>query len=318
MRQVLIALAILLGSVPATAVSQVHVSIGINVPAYPTLQRVPGYPVYYAPSLRANYFFYDGLYWVFDGHDWYASAWYNGPWEFVDRFEVPVYVLRVPVRYYRAAPVYFRSWRVDAAPRWEVHWGDTWASRRSGWDRWDRNAVPAIAPLPTYQRQYTGSRYPQLSEQVVMHTQNYRYQPRDRLARQRFEELRARAPELERRTGRIEQENRRVVKEERKENRRAVKEERKEDRREARQERRVDRDERIQDRVVRERVAKGPPPHAEAKGWPGKGHERALERERPAPPEHAQAKGWPGKGHERAQNRERDDDHPGKGKGRDK
>jgi hypothetical protein len=42
-----------------------HVSIGINLPAYPQLVRVPGYPVYYAPRLNANYFFYDGLYWVF-------------------------------------------------------------------------------------------------------------------------------------------------------------------------------------------------------------------------------------------------------------
>ena len=38
------------------------VSIGINVPVYPRLVRVPDYPVYYAPGLQANFFFYDGLY----------------------------------------------------------------------------------------------------------------------------------------------------------------------------------------------------------------------------------------------------------------
>ena len=40
------------------------VSIGINVPVYPELVRVPGYPVYYAPRLESNFFFYDGMYWV--------------------------------------------------------------------------------------------------------------------------------------------------------------------------------------------------------------------------------------------------------------
>lgn len=43
------------------------ISIGINVPAYPRLVRVPGYPVYYDPRVDSNYFFYDGLYWVFQG-----------------------------------------------------------------------------------------------------------------------------------------------------------------------------------------------------------------------------------------------------------
>ena len=56
------------------------VSIGINVPVYPQLVRVPGYPVYYAPQVNSNYFFYDGAYWVYQGDNWYSSAWYNGPW----------------------------------------------------------------------------------------------------------------------------------------------------------------------------------------------------------------------------------------------
>ena len=51
------------------------VSIGVNVPAYPELVVVPGYPVYYAPRLRSNYFFYDGMYWVYVDDNWYASYW---------------------------------------------------------------------------------------------------------------------------------------------------------------------------------------------------------------------------------------------------
>ena len=85
------------------------VNIGINLPAYPRLVRVPGYPVYYAPQLDANFFFYDGMYWVFQNDDWYTSSWYNGPWGLVNREDVPLFVLRVPVRYYRQPPAYFRG-----------------------------------------------------------------------------------------------------------------------------------------------------------------------------------------------------------------
>lgn len=65
-------------AVVSVGISFPGVSIGINMPRYPTLVRVPGYPVYYDPRVDTNYFFYDGLYWVLQGDDWYASSWYNG------------------------------------------------------------------------------------------------------------------------------------------------------------------------------------------------------------------------------------------------
>jgi len=117
MRQLLAALALVLCSITAP-LAQVSVNIGINLGAYPQLVRVPGYPVYYAPQVNSNYFFYDGMYWVYAYDNWYTSTWYNGPWEIVPPDFVPLYVLRVPVRYYRRAPVYFRGWRSDAPPRW--------------------------------------------------------------------------------------------------------------------------------------------------------------------------------------------------------
>ena len=177
-----------------TAAAAVSVSIGINLPAYPVLQRVPGYPVYYAPRVDSNYFFYDGLYWIYDNDNWYASSWYNGPWGLVDRFDVPVYLLRVPVRYYRSAPAYFHGWRHDAPPRWGDHWGASWQQRRSGWDRWNRSSAPAPAPLPVYQRQYSGDRYPDAREQAAIQTRSYRYQPREAVVRQQYERIRAEAP----------------------------------------------------------------------------------------------------------------------------
>ena len=194
MQKALAVLALMLCSI-ASSPAQVSfgfqspgVSIGVNLPVYPDLVRIPGYPVYYAPQLPTNYFFYDGLYWVFDGTNWYASSWYNGPWQFVTADVVPLYLLRVPVRYYRAPPVYFRGWAVNAPPRWGSHWGERWASSHRGWDRWNHAAAPAPAPLPTYQRRYAGNRYPDRAEQRTLESRNYHYQPRDRFAERHLEQ----------------------------------------------------------------------------------------------------------------------------------
>jgi hypothetical protein len=161
-----------------------NVSIGINLPLYPELEPVPGYPVYYAPQLNYNYFFYDGMYWVYQNDNWYASSWYNGPWGLIGRADVPLFILRVPVRYYRQPPGYFRGWQANSPPHWGEHWGNDWAQRRSGWDRWNRNSTPAPAPLPAYQRNYAGDRYPGADQQRALQNKNYSYQPRDAAVRQ--------------------------------------------------------------------------------------------------------------------------------------
>jgi hypothetical protein len=195
MRYVLVTLCLLLASVfPARAQVSVGVGvtfpgvqIGVNVPAYPELVVVPGYPVYYAPYAEVNYFFYDGVYWVYQGDHWYASSWYNGPWRIVRPEHVPLYVLRVPVRYYRAPPPYFRGWHGDAPPRWGEHWGRGWERRHPGWDRWDQRRAPRPAPLPAYQRQYMGDRYPHAMEQQhAIRAENYRYRPRETAAREYY------------------------------------------------------------------------------------------------------------------------------------
>jgi hypothetical protein len=164
-----------------------NVSIGINLPLYPELERVPGYPVYYAPGLDSNYFFYDGLYWVYQDDNWYASSWYNGPWRVVGPVDVPLFILRVPVRYYRHPPAYFHGWYANSPPRWGEHWGHDWSQRRSGWDRWNRKSAPRPAPLPAYQREYAGDRYPGADRQHELRSRNYSHQPRDAVARQHYQ-----------------------------------------------------------------------------------------------------------------------------------
>jgi hypothetical protein len=165
-----------------------NVNIGINVPAYPEFVIVPGYPVYYAPRMEANFFFYDGLYWVYQDDNWYESSWYNGPWWLVDPDDVPLYVLRVPVRYYRMPPAYFIGWQFDAPPRWGDHWGRDWNQRRGGWDRWDHRLIPSPAPLPAYQRNYYGDKYPkQIEHQKELRQQNYGFQSHDPVVRKQNE-----------------------------------------------------------------------------------------------------------------------------------
>jgi hypothetical protein len=188
MLRLLMVLIPLLGQLPPASaqpsvgigVSLPGLSIGVNMPAYPQLVLVPGYPVYYAPRANANFFFYDGLYWVFSGDSWYASSWYDGPWRPIAPMQVPVFLLRVPVRYYRVPPPYFGGWRHDAPPRWQERWGHDWVEQRRGWDHWDRKAVPSAAPLPTYQRRYDGDRYPRAPEQQqAIRAEHYRYAARD-------------------------------------------------------------------------------------------------------------------------------------------
>jgi hypothetical protein len=196
MRYLLVILALLL-SQPASARAEVSVGIGISfpgvdigirVPAYPRLVRIPDYPVYYDPRADANYFFYDGLYWIFIDDYWYASSWYDGPWHRVERDYVPLFVLRVPVRYYRRPPPYFRGWHKDRPPHWDEHWGRDWHERRHDWDRWDRRSAPRPAPLPTYQRRYSGERYPrEIARQQSIRTEKYRYHPREETS-QRYNE----------------------------------------------------------------------------------------------------------------------------------
>ena len=193
MRYRLIALSIIFSPllpVPAhaevsVAIAIPGISIGINMPAYPRLVLVPGYPVYYDPYASTNYFFYDGMYWVYQDDSWYASYWYNGPWDWVAPEYVPLFVLRIPIRYYRRPPPYFYGWRPDAPPPWGRYWGRDWEEHHRDWDHWDRRAIPAPAPLPIYQREYSGNRYPREREQQrSIQSQHYRYRPREDVIQQ--------------------------------------------------------------------------------------------------------------------------------------
>lgn len=173
--------------VPTGNVGSSYYQSGYPQSGYPQLVQIPGYPVYYDPYARANYFFYDGLYWMYRNDNWYASSWYAGPWGMVGRQYVPYYLLRVPVRYYRAPPPYFRGLAANDPPHWGDYWGRDWQERHRDWNHWTRNSVPPPAPVPDYQRNYAGDRYPhQVEQQQVIRDENYRYAPRDDMTRRQY------------------------------------------------------------------------------------------------------------------------------------
>ena len=192
MRKLLAALAILAATAfPAAA--QEYYDIDVDLPEYPQMQPVPDSPVYYAPGVDSNYFFYDGLYWDYYGDRWYASPWYNGPWSWVDPVYVPTYVLWVPISYYHKPHHHWGSWRRDRPPRWGDHWGRDWQARHNDIYR-GRSGGTARAPLPDYQRGYNRANYPrQATQQNTLHSQHYAYRPQENVGQRYYDQRGIRA-----------------------------------------------------------------------------------------------------------------------------
>jgi hypothetical protein len=187
MKRFFLAVLFLAASVFPAAAQEYH-DIDVDLPQYPEMVPVPDSPVYYAPEVDSNYFFYDGLYWDYYNDGWYSSPWYNGPWSFVEPIYVPTYLLWVPIRFYRRAPSYWRGWNAGRAPRWSEHWGRDWQARHNQIFRGPQRPGYARAPLPDYQRSYNRSNYPRAPQaQSQLHAQQYAYRPQERTVQQHYE-----------------------------------------------------------------------------------------------------------------------------------
>ena len=127
--------ALMLVGSPSPGRAQVGVSIGITLPAPPSFVMIPGTPVAYAPAVPANYFFYGGQYYVFTHGGWYMGPTYNGPWAVMAPEYIPLPILSVPVRYYKAPPPGWKGWhRAAAPPRWDPAWGHEWKNAHREYD----------------------------------------------------------------------------------------------------------------------------------------------------------------------------------------
>src|SRR6185436_13295883 len=179
-----LAAVLLLLAAALPAVAQTYYDIDVDLPQFPEMEPIPDSPVYWAPAVDSNYFFYDGVFWDYHHDLWHWSAWYNGPWMVVDPVYVPTYVLWVPVRYYHKPAHHFAGVHPDKPPRWGQHWGRDWQARHNQvygglGTTWTR------APLPSYQRQFTRATYPRnYDQQRAIHTQHSTWQPREGPMRQ--------------------------------------------------------------------------------------------------------------------------------------
>jgi hypothetical protein len=107
-RVLMLAAALLVSGTSAMA-SDVKINIGLGVPpivltAPPQLVVVPGTPVYYAPNIQANLFFYKGRYYTVANGVWAMAPAYTGPWAVIQIGQVPAPVVAVPIEYYKIPP----------------------------------------------------------------------------------------------------------------------------------------------------------------------------------------------------------------------
>jgi len=89
-----------LAAPPASAGVDVNVNIGIPFPGFhveaaPEMVMVPGAPVYFAPRVSVDLFFFDGFWFTRDHDHWYRGHDYRGPWKEVNARYVPPPVHRV-------------------------------------------------------------------------------------------------------------------------------------------------------------------------------------------------------------------------------
>jgi len=104
-----IALALLLFAASAfPALAQDYYDIDVNLPEYPDMQPIPDSPVYYAPAVPVDLFFYGGRYYRVHRDAWFSAPRYDGPWHHVAYARVPRPVIAVPARYYKVPPGHWR------------------------------------------------------------------------------------------------------------------------------------------------------------------------------------------------------------------
>lgn len=117
-----VAAALLVTATSATALD-VKINIGLGVPplvltAPPQLVMVPGTPVYYAPDVSANLFFYKGRYYTVANGVWSRVSAYSGPWVVIQLGQVTAPVVAVPVEYYKIPPGQLKK---HGPPPWAGH-----------------------------------------------------------------------------------------------------------------------------------------------------------------------------------------------------
>jgi hypothetical protein len=120
------------------AAAGMNVNIGIEVPlpvivvsAPPAVVVIPGTPVYYAPGLQADIFFYQGFWWTPNRGAWFRAQSYDGPWAAVPGRRVPPAFGHLPPNY-----------REAVAHERPIPYGQF----KKHWQEWDRDRERGHGP----------------------------------------------------------------------------------------------------------------------------------------------------------------------------
>jgi hypothetical protein len=104
-------LLVLMG-VPVESTAAVNISVGISIPppplfrfhAPPPVFVIPGTYIYAVPDISVDILFYHGYWYRPHGTHWFRSRSYNGPWAYLDTYNVPRPLFDLPHEYYRIPP----------------------------------------------------------------------------------------------------------------------------------------------------------------------------------------------------------------------
>jgi hypothetical protein len=92
----------------------VHIGVGVPVlpavviPAPPAVVMIPNMPVYYAPDVGMDLFFYSGSWYRRHDDHWFRASYYNGPWAYTQPSHVPAVFMHMPAHYNRIPPGHAR------------------------------------------------------------------------------------------------------------------------------------------------------------------------------------------------------------------
>ena len=117
----LVCAGVLLAAPAGPALADLNVNVGLGVPVVvppvyafpaPAMVVVPGTPVYCAPGLGVDIFFYGGYWWHPYQGGWYRSHSYNGPWA---AHQPPSVLVNLPPNYRQVVvkekPIPYGQWK---------------------------------------------------------------------------------------------------------------------------------------------------------------------------------------------------------------
>ncbi len=130
---------------PGTSHAGIGVSVTIPLPvlrldAPPALTIIAGTPVYFAPDVQADLFFYHGNWYRPYGGEWYVSAEFRGPWGHVAIGNVPPPLVDLPP-YYRNGTIGYEPVPYAMVKRNWMRW-----EQEGYWDNYQRRSAHPMFP----------------------------------------------------------------------------------------------------------------------------------------------------------------------------